>query len=583
MSSDVRVLIIDPDTSGAQKLGLALDGAGFPVTWCSFAPSDVGDAIRDFRPTVLLVRAELSSPQLATLLARVEAKALPVVLLAKDSVDQRFVRVMRTGVVEILQEPFSSRLHLNRLREVMNDLPQREGELSGRGSRDLNEVLAHLMRTRRTGGLSVGDEGRAFFVRGTLKAARFREHSMQAALAAMVREAATWQFSEGTDGTSAVVEFMGEDGEPALPMEPTSYSQPTSASQQALPQVPAFSAPSVAPSVPPLGGVVGAGSNDLEASRTPILFVDDDPSVVQLLSNYFAKKGYPVATASDGLEAMQLISTRPFEMVVADLNMPRLDGWGFLRMVREDLRTHETPMALFSAQDNYRESLRLLQAGAQAYFPKTLRMAALEVQVKELCEPRRRFTRLIPTEGGIEFDFGKLGPQWVLKALTITGYTGQVDARDEWATWRLWFENGRLVQCTARMSSTVLSGDRALASFITSRRAEGGLSHGTPAPDEGFAGQATAATLSRLVPWLNDEQKRAAESQLARARALTVNDELYRLFLTVGPPAWQPMVRLLCEQRLTPAEVISRLQVTPMEVASVVKELLRRGVASLAG
>ena len=45
--------------------------------------------------------------------------------------------------------------------------------------------------------------------------------------------------------------------------------------------------------------------------------------------------------------------------------------------------------------------------------------------------------------------------------------------------------------------------------------------------------------------------------------------------------AWLPVARLLCEQRLTPAEVISRLQVTPMEVAAVVKDLLRRGVVSL--
>ena len=66
-----------------------------------------------------------------------------------------------------------------------------------------------------------------------------------------------------------------------------------------------------------------------------------------------------------------------------------------------------------------------------------------------------------------------------------------------------------------------------------------------------------------------------------RARALDVNEDLYRLFITVGPPAWQPMVRMLCEQKLTPAEVIARLQVTPMEVAAVVRELLRRGVASL--
>ena len=276
---------------------------------------------------------------------------------------------------------------------------------------------------------------------------------------------------------------------------------------------------------------------DPEAARTPILFVDDDPAVVTMLSGYFSKKGYPVATAADGLEAMNLLTTRIFEVVIADLNMPRLDGWGLLRMVREDLRTHETPMALFSAQDNYRESLRLLHAGAQAYFPKTLRLSALEVQVRELCEPRRRFLRLIATDGGIEFNFGALGPQWTLRALTRRRLQRASSTRaTAWAHWRLWFDGGRLVQCTALMGATSLSGDRALAGFLTSKQAEGSLSRGTPAPDEGFAGHPTASTLARLVPWLNDEQKRAAEGQLARARALQVNEELYRLFITVGPP-----------------------------------------------
>jgi hypothetical protein len=83
------------------------------------------------------------------------------------------------------------------------------------------------------------------------------------------------------------------------------------------------------------------------------------------------------------------------------------------------------------------------------------------------------------------------------------------------------------------------------------------------------------------VPWLNDEQRRARESELAHANALTVHDDLYRLYVGVGPQAWLPIVRLLCESRLAPAEVIARLQVTPAEVAAVVKDLLRRGVASL--
>ena len=573
MSQDVRVLIIDADTAAAQKVGLAFDSAKFPVTWCSFAPTDVSENLRDFRPTLLLVRSELASPQLGALLARSEATPVPVALLCKDVADERFVRQLRTGLVELLQEPFSARMHLNRVRLLMAELAQRSGELSGRGGgRDLSELVQHLMRTRRTGGLAVGEDGRAFFVRGVLKAARLKDLTMEPALSAMARTSATWTYSEGADGASGLVDFMGEE-EPFV----VTYKEFGEARVQAQPAPPSESGilpvPQAGPALPvPL---------DPEAARTPILFVDDDPAVVLMLSGYFSKKGYPVATAADGLEAMNLLTSRTFEVVIADLNMPRLDGWGLLRMVREDLRTHETPVALFSAQDNYRESLRLLHAGAQAYFPKTLRLSSLEVQVKELCEPRRRFLRLVSTEGGIEFNFGSLGPQWTLHALTASAFSGQVDARDSWANWRLWFEGGRLVQCTAHLGSTSLSGDRAIAGFLTSKQAEGSLSAGTPAPEEGFAQQPTAATLARLVPWLNEEQKRAAEGQLARARALEVNEDLYRLFITVGPPAWQPMVRMLCEQKLPPAEVIARLQVTPMEVAAVVRELLRRGVASL--
>ena len=62
--SEARVLIIDADTAGAQKMGLALDGAKIPVTWCSFAPTDVAEGVRDFRPTLLLVEGELNAVSL---------------------------------------------------------------------------------------------------------------------------------------------------------------------------------------------------------------------------------------------------------------------------------------------------------------------------------------------------------------------------------------------------------------------------------------------------------------------------------------------------------------------------------------
>ncbi|MEW5737888.1 MAG: response regulator [Myxococcota bacterium] len=597
-----RILVVDADSSLAQKMGLALNGSGFEVAFCSFSPSELSATIRDLPPALLLVHAELGSPQLSTLLARLESAghSLPIVLLCKDTSEDIFVRTLRTGVVEMLQEPFSPRLHIGRIRVLLGELPERSGQLRGRGApNELGSFLHHVMRTRRTGGVEVGanGEGRAFFVRGVLKSARLGQQVDQPALAAMTRLSAPWVFTEGAEGTAGVVDLGGprDEDEPFLATFQGGNAAPPQSSLSLPPiegvEVGPSPAPMPVPAQPLRPSVSSVQASyisqqnlpavDPQAGSTPILFVDDEPAVVQMLASYFSKKGHPVDTAADGVEAMAKLVAQPFEVVIADLNMPRLDGWGLLRLIREDLRTREVPVALFSAQDNYREALRLLQAGAQAYFPKSLRLSALEVQLKELLEPRRRFVRLIAAEGGIAFDLGALGPQWVLRALAREGFTGQLDARDNWATWRLWFDAGRLVQAQARMGASTLTGDRALAAFLMSRKAEGTLAKGGAAPDEGFARHPTESTLSRLVPWLNDEQQKAREGELARARSLNVNDDLYRLYVSVGPPAWLPIARMLCELKLTPADVITRLQVTPMEVAAVVKDLLSRGVVSL--
>ncbi len=585
---ETRILIVDADQDAAQRMGLSLDQGGFQVAWCTFSPQDVQAMVKDFTPSLMLVHADLGSPQLSTLLARMDASgtaSIPVALLCKDTQDDAFVRPMRTGVVEMLQEPFNARLHLSRLRLLLAELPERSGVLRGRGGpNEINGLLQHVMRTRRTGGLSVGnaEEGRAFFVRGVLKSARYQSQAMQNALAAMSRLQLPWTFTEGAEGNAGVIDF--EDEADPFMMTYRASAPPTRTTGE-VPIVQGASLPTPLPVPPVLLPTQGqapsmSGPLDPDASHTPILFVDDDPAVVTMLASYFTKRGYPVKTAGDGVEALALLATESFDVVVADLNMPRLDGWGLLRLIREDVRTHEVPVALFSAQDDYRESLRLLHAGAQAYFPKTLRLPALEAQVKELVEPRRRFVRTL-ADGGLSYQLGSLGPQWVLRALSAAKFSGQLDARDAWGLWRGWFEAGRLAQVSAKMGLATASGDKALATFLMSKQAEGTLSKSGHAADEGFARHSTESTLARLVPWLNEEQKKTREDHLAKAKALLPDEELYRLYLTVGPPAWLPIARMLCEQRLTPADVIARLHVTPMEVAAVVKDLLRRGVVTL--
>ncbi len=425
---------------------MTLDAAGLDPTPCPFESRALLDTLRAVNPQLLWMRAEIGGDALGKMLATLERQpqfaALPIVLLCQDVREAGYVRQMKTGVVELLQAPFSARLHVARLRLLPRELPERSGQLRGKGTgRELSGLLEHLIRAHRTGTLTINEatsaEGRAVFVKGVLQNAWYGGQQGQASLASMGSMGqASWQFSEGADGAGSLFEWNalgdGADDEvalegQALPPEPAMalapLPPPPSMQRSRAPQPhelpPELQAPPPASPAPQVAAPVAAApviEQAPDAAQTPVLFVDDDPALSKMFAAYFSKKGYPVDTAIDGVEAMQKLLQRPFEIVIADLNMPRLDGWGLLRVVREDARTLETPIALFSCHDDYRESLRAMHAGAQAYYPKSLRMNSLELQVRELLEPRRRFARLISQGQSVTVNLSSLGAQWVLAA-----------------------------------------------------------------------------------------------------------------------------------------------------------------------
>ena len=57
-----------------------------------------------------------------------------------------------------------------------------------------------------------------------------------------------------------------------------------------------------------------------------ILVVEDEPASLELLSHFLRKEGYRVSEASDGAKAIELLDNQPFDLVLTDIRMPRLDG-----------------------------------------------------------------------------------------------------------------------------------------------------------------------------------------------------------------------------------------------------------------
>jgi CheY-like chemotaxis protein len=82
----------------------------------------------------------------------------------------------------------------------------------------------------------------------------------------------------------------------------------------------------------------------------PILIVDDNPETRAALTAVLETEGYHVATATDGQEGLDYLRAgRPACLVILDLRMPIMDGWEFLREVRDDPELAKIPIVAFSA------------------------------------------------------------------------------------------------------------------------------------------------------------------------------------------------------------------------------------------
>jgi CheY-like chemotaxis protein len=108
-----------------------------------------------------------------------------------------------------------------------------------------------------------------------------------------------------------------------------------------------------------------------------VLVVDDEVEAREALSAVLRSKGYAVAQAANGLEAIQYLraTTRPTRLILLDLQMPEMDGWGFMAELKKDARLAETPVVLLSGRRNLSEDARAL--GAVGHLEKPVRIDQL--------------------------------------------------------------------------------------------------------------------------------------------------------------------------------------------------------------
>ena len=116
-----------------------------------------------------------------------------------------------------------------------------------------------------------------------------------------------------------------------------------------------------------------------------ILVVDDEPRNVKILQIHLEARGYAVLTAGDGAEALEIISEELPDLILLDINMPKVDGFEVVRSVRDDKKTAFIPIIMITAlRDTQENRIKAVEAGADDFIEKPFNSFEVLARIKSL-------------------------------------------------------------------------------------------------------------------------------------------------------------------------------------------------------
>lgn len=121
-----------------------------------------------------------------------------------------------------------------------------------------------------------------------------------------------------------------------------------------------------------------------ESMKKTILIIDDELSIRMLLDNFLGKT-YNVSTSNDGLEALKLLEEGNMpDLIVADIQMPNMDGYELLQKIKESGFFKKIPIIMLSGIESSVERVKCLKLGANDYIVKPFNPEELAIRIENL-------------------------------------------------------------------------------------------------------------------------------------------------------------------------------------------------------
>lgn len=167
-----------------------------------------------------------------------------------------------------------------------------------------------------------------------------------------------------------------------------------------------------------------------------VLLVEDDELLGEGIRAGLAQAGFALAWVEDGLKAKLALATEPFDAVVLDLGLPKLDGLSVLRAVRA--KGDPVPVLILTASDTVADRVAGLDAGADDYLVKPFALAELQARIRALVRRSKGTPHPVLRHGRVTLDPAR-------KLVTLDGAPVELSARELATLHALLLDAGRVL------------------------------------------------------------------------------------------------------------------------------------------
>lgn len=180
-----------------------------------------------------------------------------------------------------------------------------------------------------------------------------------------------------------------------------------------------------------------------------ILIVEDDLAIQALLHDFIQEAGYEVTLASDGVEALSYFSERSFDLVLLDIMLPKIDGYGVCEVIR---RNSNIPIVMLTALDAEENQIKGLDLEADDYITKPFSITEVMARIKANIRRNTEYAAVQPEQ--TKLVWGPLGMNLENHTVTKSGEIIELTAK-EFDILRLLLENPQRVYTKAQIYSLI--------------------------------------------------------------------------------------------------------------------------------